>query len=332
MVNEDQHIKNIENDYSSFNQSFQDFLNYYKKQSKRLDKIIKQSDKQQMQILKLNEELDEYKNKLEKKVEQKTKDLQELNLNLEKRVKDEVEANRQKDRHLNEQAKFVQLGELVSNIAHQWRQPLSHISTLASNIQVKRELDINLYEDENSTIEQIIDTTKKLSLTIDNFRHFAQLENEYCKLNINEHLKSTIALIESSLMNDGISIIYDYPKYDIEIETIPSSLSQAVLKLISNAQDALNKVNSEQNKNIDIVLEEDDIDIIISIKDNANGISADILPRIFDPYFTTKHQSQGTGLGLYVARESIEKHLNGIINLDTNSSGTTFIIKIPKNL
>ena len=298
------------------------------RKSKRLEKIIKQSDRQQFNMIKLNEELDQYKNYLEVKVEEKTKELKDLNKNLEQRVKDEVEANRIKDKQLNDQAKFAQLGELIGNIAHQWRQPLNAISSAATGMQVIREMGLSDEEEENKAIKNIADTTQELSSIINNFRNFVNQKNEKNNVIIQNLLKTTIDIISPSLKNDDLQIVTKFPDEDVEFYINPGSLSQVVLNIIKNSQDALVKVDKEQKKEIVVEMYSENNNLKIIIKDNANGITQEILPKIFNPYFTTKHQSQGVGLGLYMVRESMEKHLNGIVDVNSSSKGTEFILTL----
>ena len=303
-------------------------LKDYEKKSRRLEKIIKQSDRQQFDMIKLNEELDEHKNYLEQKVFEKTKELHELNKNLEQRVKDEVEANRLKDKQLNDQAKFAQLGELISNIAHQWRQPLNAISSAATGMQAMRELGMSNEEDENIAIQRIANTTQTLSSIINDFRDFVNQKSEKSDVVIQSLIQTTINIISSSLQNDNIKIITLFPKQDIKILTISASLSQVILNIIKNSQDALVKLDNSNDKTITIELSKLDNNLEISIKDNANGIDNKLLSKIFDPYFTTKHQSQGVGLGLYIVKESMQKHLNGTVDVKTSSDGTEFLLKL----
>ena len=206
-------------------------LKDYERKSKRLEKIIKQSDRQQFEMIKLNEELDEHKNHLEVKVFEKTKELHELNKNLEQRVKDEVEANRIKDKQLNDQAKFAQLGELIGNIAHQWRQPLNTISSAATGMQTMRQLGISDEDDENKSIQQISDTTQTLSSIINNFRNFVNQKNEKNNVIIQNLLKTTIDIISPSLKNDDLQIVTKFPDEDVEFYINPGSLSQVVLNI-----------------------------------------------------------------------------------------------------
>ncbi len=317
---------------NNMNVEYDKLLNKYNKQDKRLNKIIKQSDNQQKRVLELNEELDEYKTHLEKKVFEKTKELHTLNKNLEKKIKEAVDANRKKDQQLNEQAKFAQIGELIKNIAHHWRQPLNVISTIAGGIIAMKELDLVDKDEELEGIKTILETTQDLSTVIKDFQNHINEDINNSHLILQEQLNKTINIIKSTLSDNKIEIITRFPEDEIKLFSINSKISQVVLNIIKNAQDALLKTKKDINKHIIISIINQDNKVFISIEDNADGIPADILPKIFDPYFTTKHQSKGTGLGLYSAREDVEKYLNGIIVSKNTKNGAIFIIDIAKDL
>ena len=329
---QDKILTSLENNFSNFKKDFVAIINDYKRKTKRLDKIIKQSDKQQLQVLRLNEELDEYKNHLEKKVQEKTKELQELNASLEERVKQEVEANRIKDKQINEQAKFVQIGELMSNIAHHWRQPLSAISTAASSMQAMRALDIASKEDEDKYIQQIIDSTQFLSNIIRDFADYIEQNKnqEKSQFILQDAINKSLNIIISSLENNKIKVIKKFPQSDLFITSISGKLLNVILNLLKNAQDALMKVEDDREKTITITIQDSGKYVLVSIKDNANGIPEDILSKIFNPYFTTKHQSQGTGLGLYTTKNDVEQQLNGKIKINNSTNGAEFIVVLPK--
>ena len=315
----------LEDKFKSFSNEFSELLQDYKRKSKRLDRIIKLSDKQQFDMMKLNDQLDQYKNQLEKKVDEKTKELQELNKNLEQRVQEEVEANRKKDKQLHDQAKFAQLGELIANIAHQWRQPLNAISTTVSGMQAMRELGLIDKDEEDESLKTIFDSTQYLSGVINNFKDFIEQDNEKGEFILQNIVKGAVDMIESSLDNNGIDLYLELPEKEIPIVTIPSEVSQVLLNVIKNAQDALIRIDRDMDKKIDVIVQKKNKKYIIKIIDNADGIDKEVLPKIFDPYFTTKHQSQGTGLGLYIARETVEKQLNGTIDVESTSSNGTQI-------
>ncbi len=322
-------MKNNNEIKEDLNKKYTSLLLDYEKKEARLDRIIKQSDKQQLQMLKLNEELDIYKTQLESKVEEKTKELRELNENLELRVQQEVEENRQKDKHIYDQSKFVQLGELIGNIAHQWRQPLNAISTSAGSIQVSKMLGNTDEKQEEDAIQSILDTTQNLSKIIDSFRDFVNQTDDVSNVILQDLLDTNISIVSSSLDNDNISIVKQFHNTNIDISTLPSSLSQVIMNILKNAQEALIKVDSDKTKEIVVILNSyDKNNIEIIIKDNANGIPEAMIEKVFDPYFTTKHQASGVGLSLFIARESMQKHLNGDIEVNSSSKGTEFIIKL----
>ena len=322
--------KMLEKKFNIFSEEFSVLLQDYRKKSRRLDKIIKLSDKQQLDMMKLNVQLDEYKNHLEQKVDEKTKELQELNKNLEQRVQEEVEANRKKDKHLHDQAKFAQLGELIGNIAHQWRQPLNAISTTISGMQAMRDIGVMDKDEEDESLKLVFETTQYLSNVINNFRDFIDQDSTKGEFVLQDIVNGAVDIIKSSLDNNAILIDVEILKEHIKIFTIPSELSQVILNILKNAQDALVKSQKEIDKKVKVKVKEDNERYIINISDNADGIDKKILPKIFDPYFTTKHQAQGTGLGLYIARETIEKSLNGTLEVKTSNDGTIFSIILLK--
>jgi len=327
-------IESLESHFEALQDDFKKITNDYKRKTKRLDRIIKQSDKQQLQVLKLNEELDSYKNHLEEKVREKTKELEELNASLEQRVKEEVEANREKDKQLNEQAKFAQIGELMSNIAHHWRQPLNTISTAASGIQTMRELGMSDPDDENKAIVKIIDATKFLSGVIKDFAEFVNdnKNEEVSSFAMQDVVNKSLNILVSSLEMNNIKVVKQLPPNNLTVRSISTKVANSLLNVLKNAQDALLRVEDDREKKITIRLVEKPNSVVVAIKDNADGIPEDILPKIFDPYFTTKHQSTGTGLGLFRVREDIEQHLKGAIRVNNSPNGAEFLIIIPKKI
>lgn len=273
---------------------------------------------------------------LESKIAQKTKELEKLNAQLQVKVNDEVLKNRRKDQILYHQSKMASMGEMIGNIAHQWRQPLSTISTAASGMGLKLDYDIFKKEDAKEDIELIVNTTRYLSETIDDFRNFFAEEKKMEQLDLSTVIKNSINLISASLKNNHIQVIEDLQA--IQINVIKNELSQGILNILTNAKDVLcEHVSSKQERLIFIQCYEKQHHAYIHIKDNGGGIPMDILEKIYEPYFTTKHKSQGTGIGLYMTREIIIKHLNGDIETknthytydDISYTGAEFIIKIP---
>ena len=251
-------------------------------------------------------------NSLKEKVEEKTKELREVNGELEIRIKKEVEENLKKDRLLSQQQKMVSMGQMIENIAHQWRQPLSLITTGISGIKLKRQL--NDLDDDFffNTLDSILNTSKYLSNTIDDFRYFFKPQKEKENFYLEKCCKKTIDLMNPNFLNKDIKITYKVE--NIEVYGYETELIQVLINILNNSKDALEFLN-EDEKLIFINIFRKNDEAIIEIKDNAGGISEDIVDKVFEPYFTTKHQTQGTGIGLFMCKEIINKHMNGEINI-----------------
>ncbi|MDD2697628.1 MAG: PAS domain-containing sensor histidine kinase [Arcobacteraceae bacterium] len=218
------------------------------------------------------------------------------------------------------QAKLASMGEMIGNIAHQWRQPLSIISTLASSIEFKQDYG-NLKEGEiASSMSQIVLETQYLSKTIDDFRNFIKDNDIQSTINITTLFEKTLSIVGPSLKNNYIEIIKQIDS-TIEIKCYENQLMQAFINIINNAKDAIIVNENIDSKYLFIEVNKIDGKCYIVIKDNGGGIDQKIIDRIFEPYFTTKHQSQGTGLGLSLTNKIITEMHHGTI---TASNSTFF--------
>ena len=293
-----------------------------------------------------------YRDELKKEVKTKTKDLQkvsndlkELNENLEQKIIIEVEKNKHIQEQLFKSEKLASMGEMIGNIAHQWRQPLSLISTASTGIVVQKEYGILNDDKLVETCNSINRNAQYLSKTIDDFRNFIKGERIKTIFNLKDNINSFLHLVESSIKKHQINIILDL-QVDIKIDGYENELTQCLINIFNNAKDILEK--NEIDKKADSTLcNEDkllfistlanDKNVIIKIKDNGGGIPKDIINKIFEPYFTTKHQSQGTGLGLHMAYNLIVDGMNGTIKVtnqtytykDKEYIGAEFIISLP---
>ena len=250
-----------------------------------------------------------------------------INSNLE--ILDLFKSNSEKESQILIQAKNAQIGELIGNIAHQWRQPLSVISTAASGMKLQKEISDLPDEDFYLMISKILSSTKFLSNTIDTFRDYISDDNIKTKVNLQNILNGTIDIVASLLKNNQIKLINNIDKYeDIYIITIKNELSQTILNILYNAKDILVERDIKDAwVKIDLTMKHSKV--IVSIEDNGGGIADEIINKIFDPYFTTKHQSQGTGLGLYMCKEIVTKQLNGNIYVNNGEEGAIFLIELP---
>ena len=278
----------------------------------------------------------ELHNSLEKKVDEKTKELQQLNKNLEIRVKKEVENNRKKDRIMFQQAKLASLGEMLQNIAHQWRQPLGSLSLIIQSFQTKNMVGKLTDDFIEQKVNDGLKIAENMSATIDDFRNFFNPDRTKKYFTIKECIEHSLELTKYLLEKKGIDV-YLVTDKDMLIYSYFNELSHVFLNIIKNSEDALSKSDIEDKK-IFIVLKKSKEFAIISFIDNAGGIAEDIKNKIFEPYFTTKHKSSGTGVGLYMSKQIIEKHIKGVIRyenikhrLGTNKmyNCAMFEIKIP---
>jgi PAS domain S-box-containing protein len=266
------------------------------------------------------------------------KELNAYTLDLESKVKEEIEKNRIKDQKIFEQAKMVQMGELISMIAHQWRQPLGAIGSSIVSIQNKILLgkyDLNSKEGKESFLElletkfkNMADYTEFLSKTIDNFRNFYKNNKEQEKLTLREIIENTLNIIQIPMENSNI-------RFDIQLENLDpiniykNELMQVVLNILKNSEDNF-KEKIMQDKIVCIKTYEENINQIMVIEDNGGGINDDILLKIFDPYFSTKSDKNGTGLGLYMSKIIVEEHHNGKLLANNTANGVRFTITLPK--
>jgi len=243
------------------------------------------------------------------------------------------ESLKENEKIMYEQSKMASMGEMIGNIAHQWRQPLSVISTGATGLQVQKEYGILSDKIFQETCEMINLNAQYLSKTIDDFRNFIKGERVKRKFILEETIKSLLELVDSSIKNHEISIVLDLHK-DVSLEGYENELVQCFINIFNNAKDVLDEIKGD--KYLFITTKEENGEIKIIFKDNAGGIPLDILPKIFEPYFTTKHQKQGTGLGLSMVYSLIVEGMGGHIIAENETffhneqeyTGAQFIITL----
>ncbi len=227
------------------------------------------------------------------------------------------------------QSRHAAMGEMVGMIAHQWRQPLSVISMGANNLLLDIEMkDINsevFKEEALSIVEQV----NHLSQTIDDFRNYFRPDREKEHVHIEEVLKEALHIIGKSLETNGIELILSLGE-STAVDIFRREFIQVLINVINNAKEAMNE-HCKEEKRLSISIKEVSDAIIMSICDNGGGIDNKIIHRIFEPYFSTKDKQNGTGLGLFMSKTIMEKHLNGTIEAVKNGAdGTCFILSIYK--
>ncbi|SKB82043.1 ATP-binding protein [Malaciobacter marinus] len=253
---------------------------------------------------------------------------EKLKKELHEKVKEEIDKQRKQEQLLIQQSKLAAMGEMIGNIAHQWRQPLNALGLVMQNIQFA----YNMGDLDDKFMEKSINKanilTSSMSKTIDDFRNFFKPNKTKEYFKINKTVKKAIYLIESTFEHNYIEIEKDFSKEDIEVYGFANEFSQSILNILSNAKDALIEKRVEDAK-VKIRVYKDKNSAIVQIEDNAKGISKDIKEKIFEPYFTTKEEGKGTGIGLYMTKTIIENSMGGEISVENTDLGACFTICVP---
>ncbi|WP_231584026.1 PAS domain S-box protein [Desulfovibrio sp. TomC] len=250
-----------------------------------------------------------------------------LNHDLARRVREETEKNRHKDILLLNQTRLAAMGEMIGNIAHQWRQPLNALSILLANLRFEYE---GVCEDTralDTAHKQAFDILRKMSSTIDDFRNFFKPDRKREPFLVVDAVGDALLLIEASLVQHGITVRF-IARHNPLVEGFRGEFAQVVLNLLGNAKDAVLAKHPPVG-HIDIRVMERRGKAVVSIRDNGGGIAPDILERIFDPYFTTKGNQDGTGLGLYMSKTIITDHMLGSLTAANLADGARLIIRLP---
>jgi signal transduction histidine kinase len=258
-------------------------------------------------------------------------ELRILNDTLEDKVQEEIEKNREKEKQLILQSRMALMGELLSMIAHQWRQPLNVLSIVISKMKLDismGEIDLKEFKKDIFKIEELI---QHLSNTIDDFRKFYRNEEEIKHVSLEEIITQMLNIAKASFEDKNIKIITEI-NCEYRLEIYPNELKQVLLNLIRNAEDILIERKTE-NPSIYIKGFYDSRKklCIIEVRDNGGGIDETILDKIFNPYFTTKDERNGTGLGLYMSKQIVEERLNGKLFAFNDDDGAVFRIELKVN-
>ena len=315
-------LNNRSDEIGILSKSFNDMVDSIEKS--QID-LKKSRDDLERRVEERTVELKELNNSLQ----EKSKELKELNENLENRVMNEISKRQRQQQLLIQQSKLAAMGEMIGNIAHQWRQPLNALSLVLQNIDFNYKLGELDDEFMDKSIKKANLLTTNMSKTIDDFRNFFKPNKEKKVFSLQESINKAISLIDATLNNNNIKL--DYHRGDeILIYGFMNEFSQVILNIINNAKDALNEKKVE-NATIKIEIKKEESNVLIIIEDNAGGISKDIIDKIYDPYFTTKEEGKGTGIGLYMSKVIIEENMGGKIIAENINAGARFTISIPDN-
>ena len=249
-----------------------------------------------------------------------------------------IKENREKDQKIQEQSKMAQMGEMISMIAHQWRQPLGAISSTSIDLNTKIELETFDLEgakgrEECQTyfsngLKNIDEFVKNLTTTIDDFRNFYSPNKEADIALVYEIINKALNIIRDSLASDNIETVEKYICYE-KAKIYSNEIMQVILNIMKNSQDNF-KEKMIKNPRISITCKDAEDKVAVEICDNGGGIPENILPNIFDPYFSTKDEKNGTGLGLYMSKIIIEEHHNGSLLVKNCDDGVCFTIVLDK--
>ena len=291
----------------------------YKIKQKTNKLITEQRD----EILMMNEELRQQK----EEILMQTHELEKINQYLEDKIAEEVEKNREKDIMISLKSRQAEMGEMIGNIAHQWRQPLSSLAIIIQNLKVTYDYNELTPEYLVQKTDRSMELIKFMSQTIDDFRNFFKPEKEAKIFNVNESILKALIFFEINLKNIKIDISKNFSE-NINAYGFVNEFMQVLLVILNNAKDVI--IEREIiNPIINIsTFQSSNSQIEIQIADNAGGISQDNMDKIFNAYFTTKENNNGTGVGLYMAKNIIEKNMNGSLTAKNIENGVMFRIKL----
>jgi len=252
--------------------------------------------------------------------------LEELNETLEARVRAEVEKNREMDRLMMTQGRHAAMGEMIGNIAHQWRQPINVIGLIMQDLHDAFRHGSLTEEYLAKNVGQGMAVIQHMSQTIDDFRNFFSQDKERQEFSANDVIDRTLSFVEAGFKNSNIELSLETEE-EILINGFPNEYSQAVLNILNNAKDALVE-GKVRDPRVRIRLFREGNRSVMAIADNAGGIRPEVLEKIFDPYFTTKQEGKGTGIGLYISKNIIEEHMAGSLTVKNIPGGAEFSITV----
>ena len=288
------------------------FQNLYTKLLRRYHKIIERSDRQEKSLLKANQELNEYR------------------FHLEEKVQSELEKNRIQQNILLQQSKQAMMGEMVAHIAHQWRQPLSLLNGLiifhVMQYEKGKLTDQSVEEFEEKTNHVI----QGMSQTISDFQNFLKPNKQRKVFSLQTLFDDTLVFIGDVFKQNDIKIELEY-ETEVRLYSYPNELIQVFLNILNNSKDAFIENNIE-NRMISVEIEDSATEVSIVFKNNAGEVESDLLEHLCKPYFTTKDEEKGTGLGLYMCEMIIKNSFNGTFSLQNIKNGLATTITIPKEI
>ena len=241
-------------------------------------------------------------------------------------MEEEIQKRLEHEKLLIEQSRLAEMGDMIGNIAHQWRQPLNALSLVIGNIKDAYSFgkldDVRL----EKSVEKSNMLIQKMSTTIDDFRDFFKPEKDKKVFTLEESVEDTLNLLEASLKNSNIRLEKEFSG-NIMIKGYHNEFTQVILNILNNSKDALLEKDIEEPF-IKIKTFSEGTKAFLCIEDNAGGIPDTVIDRIFEPYFTTKEQGKGTGIGLHMSKTIIEGHMDGILSAKNSDNGAVITIEV----
>lgn len=250
-----------------------------------------------------------------------------LNETLNTKVKSSVEEIRKKDEFMLHQARLAQMGEMIAMIAHQWRQPLASIAAISANIQLSLALNEEIEKTSlDKEITAIVDRTALLSKTIDDFRNFYNTNNKKNRFDLENTIDHAIQILTPAIKNANVTLTF-HSDLESEINSFESEIIQVLMNIIKNAIDVLQ--DKEGERTISVRAYQHNASAYILVEDNGGGVNETIINKIFEPYFSTKKEKNGMGLGLYMSLLIIKNHCKGTLSVRNTHKGALFTIELP---
>jgi len=257
-------------------------------------------------------------------------EIDKINRGLQKQVDEQVDELREKDLKLFEQEKAVSMDELVKNVSHHWRQPLATVKSCITNMEVQKELGVLDDAMLDKNIQNIHKNINYLNETLNNFSSFVREGSEVEKIQLQELIENILQFMKPSLLESNIKISDNTQTAPpVYVRVKPLDLKQVILSLITNSKEQLMQT-LDHERWIKIELEVDGENIFLNVEDNGGGIPEDMLHRVFEPYFTSKHKDRGVGLSLYMTQKILRESMQGNIAVKNTKNGAKFTIQMPK--
>ena len=252
--------------------------------------------------------------------------LEELNHSLEERINRTVADLRKKDQTLIQQGRLVAMGEMINNVAHQWRQPLNNVGLIIQNLQFSYDAGDITHDELEQEIGKAMDIIMYMSRTIDDFRNFFRKDKQKTGFFVSKTVHKALNFVAATLASNNIKVTFED---DEQVTAIgfQNEYAQVLLNILSNSLEACIE-RSIDAPEITIRITSENGRSVVYIRDNCGGIEADIMPRIFDPYFTTRAPDKGTGIGLYMSKVIIEQNMSGSLTARNTINGVEFRVVV----